>query len=490
MKLEKLREATIPIVPSTLAQPASKEELQVSEASLVGLIENTVDLLWSIDTFGRILSFNRAVAKLAKLDSGVELAAGMHFSEFHAAEFRSLWAALYQRALCGEHFIFSGDRQENWRGNAIEFSFNPIWSEVSPESPGSTGRFVTGVAVLGHDVTDHLNMTRDLLQSKANISALIENTNNLIWSIDSEGRVLAFNAAAAMSSQSRTGLQPRHGDHVSNFHAKPTLDFFMEAYERALRSERFSAELRLEDDQDRIFEFSFNPILSDSTEPSSNGATNIVTGVAVFGKEVTAEREMTRELVDSKANLFSLLENTEDRIWSVDAEGILLTFNSAAAETHLRFGHVSLELGMHISQLHTFFLKEEWAEWYQKAFRGEQFTTEIYHPEYKTHSFASLNPIWSDISDPTSDAPARKVSGISIFVRDITDLRRQTQELIQSKEQAEEMNRLKSAFLANMSHEIRTPMTAILGFADHLAESLTDEDQVESAQIIKRSAAR
>src|ERR1035437_1714409 len=64
-------------------------------------------------------------------------------------------------------------------------------------------------------------------------------------------------------------------------------------------------------------------------------------------------------------------------------------------------------------------------------------------------------------------------------------------ELIESRDKAEESDRLKSAFLANMSHEIRMPMNGILGFANLLKEKdITIEDQHEFINIIKDSGAR
>jgi signal transduction histidine kinase len=70
-------------------------------------------------------------------------------------------------------------------------------------------------------------------------------------------------------------------------------------------------------------------------------------------------------------------------------------------------------------------------------------------------------------------------------------LKRESLDLINAKQMAEESDRLKSAFLANMSHEIRTPMNGILGFSDLLSEpDLTGEVQQKYISIIQKSGVR
>ena len=63
--------------------------------------------------------------------------------------------------------------------------------------------------------------------------------------------------------------------------------------------------------------------------------------------------------------------------------------------------------------------------------------------------------------------------------------------LIRSKERAEESDRLKTAFLANMSHEIRTPMNGIMGFLQLLNDvDLTSDDRQYYFEIINKSGER
>jgi PAS domain S-box-containing protein len=74
--------------------------------------------------------------------------------------------------------------------------------------------------------------------------------------------------------------------------------------------------------------------------------------------------------------------------------------------------------------------------------------------------------------------------------QDITDRKRIEEEIIQAKNKAEEMNRLKSSFLANMSHELRTPMVGILGFSEILANEIDIEELKNFAYSIHTSGKR
>lgn len=67
---------------------------------------------------------------------------------------------------------------------------------------------------------------------------------------------------------------------------------------------------------------------------------------------------------------------------------------------------------------------------------------------------------------------------------------RYDEELIEAKNKAEEMNRLKTNFLANMSHELRTPMVGIMGYTEILKREIKSPELKEMSGEIYESANR
>lgn len=82
---------------------------------------------------------------------------------------------------------------------------------------------------------------------------------------------------------------------------------------------------------------------------------------------------------------------------------------------------------------------------------------------------------------------------LKIFAQMLVNVRLRkeiVEQLIAAKEKAEEMNKVKSNFFANMSHELRTPFVGIIGFAEILASSLKDPDDLEMVNGILKSSER
>ncbi len=73
-------------------------------------------------------------------------------------------------------------------------------------------------------------------------------------------------------------------------------------------------------------------------------------------------------------------------------------------------------------------------------------------------------------------------------VMDITSRKKIEEELIISKEKAEQATIAKSQFLSIMSHEIRTPMNAVIGLAHLLLQENLSDDQKENLKTLKSSA--
>ncbi len=74
------------------------------------------------------------------------------------------------------------------------------------------------------------------------------------------------------------------------------------------------------------------------------------------------------------------------------------------------------------------------------------------------------------------------------IVRDITLEKKNLDELIIAKKEAEEAAQIKDEFLSVMSHEIRTPLNSVIGLSNLLIKRSPREDQLEIVKTLKSSA--
>jgi diguanylate cyclase (GGDEF)-like protein/PAS domain S-box-containing protein len=257
------------------------------------------------------------------------------------------------------------------------------------------------------------------IQAKANLEALIESTEDLIWSVDPHLRLITFNRAFKEHFEKNFGGQVAPGIGLAELLPAALAVYWPPLYGRALRGEKFSSELLLVDG--RMLELSFSPIVV-------RGET---TGVSVFGKNITERKRAEGALQEAKANLSTLIESTEDLIWSVDLDFRLVTFNSALRKNIFETLGVDLELGMRFHELLPPERSVLWLPFYQRVIAQGPFRVE--YPLIKPRILElSFNPIVVDGA----------TTGISVFGKDITERKRAEAELRESGDFLREAQRI------------------------------------------------
>jgi PAS domain S-box-containing protein len=186
-------------------------------------------------------------------------------------------------------------------------------------------------------------------------------------------------------------------------------------------------------------------------------------------------RRRTQQLVESRARFRRLAEATTEGI-ILHRDGDILDVNRALTDM---MGYDRQELmGRSFQSVLSHSTRE--SEWEELRTATEP-PTEVVLVREDGSSF----PAEIDERVVTAAEQRARVAAI----RDITEQKRRETELVEAKEEAEEMARLKSSLLNNMSHEFRTPITSILGYAEVILEE-PDADHEPFALHIRRSGQR
>lgn len=167
---------------------------------------------------------------------------------------------------------------------------------------------IGGILFNLRDVTARKEAEESLQKSRANMTAIIENSNVAIYSIDRQFRYISFNSLLKKQLQQTFGLEVKVGDPVFEFLRKVDpgeLADWERVYTEAFRGNRLEFEKEYKyGDHHSFTAFSINPIVDG----------HYVTGLACFAWDVTPQRLAAHKVAQSEARFRALIENNYDAI--------------------------------------------------------------------------------------------------------------------------------------------------------------------------------
>jgi len=169
-----------------------------------------------------------------------------------------------------------------------------------------------------------LSRTDELKDSQANLTALINNTRDSIWSVDTEFKILAFNTVFAENCRLAYDATLARGFDLQPYLPEAERQQWRTWYERALAGERFIVEHRFDFKHRQMdAELYFNPILDEAGQPQ---------GVAAFGRNITHHKQAQEDLRRHNEYLAALHETALGLGQRLDVTSLLETIITRAGQ--------------------------------------------------------------------------------------------------------------------------------------------------------------
>ena len=317
-----------------------------------------------------------------------------------------------------------------------------------------------------YDVTSLKDRERELEEKSHLLQATLDNIDEAVFVLDEDLKLFAWNdryfEMYGFPDSLRTVGTPfenliRKGIELG-YHEGDDPDEVLRIRMNLMRR-------ALNEDVDFIRYFPDGRVLSCTRHPFPGG------GVIDISRDVTDNHRREEALRNSEATLRAIFETAGTGIAVLSPGGDLLQVNPAF-ENFLGYSNEELIGTNHLDHNHPD-ENEGAKKRFKSALDGE---TKAYTVS-KRYVRKDGSVIWGQGTLSTLTGEDGRPTLFILLVKDVTEERSTEASLIEAKEAAKKVSRVKSEFLANVSHEIRTPMNSIIGFGKLLSQTELDERQ-------------
>ena len=271
-------------------------ELKKKQINLEALINNTEDIIFSIDTNYNIIEFNIILYEIA-YNQNLILQKGDSIFLILRPESHDKFKSIYHKVLQGkivkdlEQFKKSNEDNLTY----YETNYHPIFSDEK----------VIGISIFSKNVTARINSEQELknsqvalLKSQFELKAILDSTDNIHFFIGPDLKVISYNKQAYVLVFRTFNKQIKRGDSMLEFVLMNEKEGFQNNFKRVLKGESFKVEKNTDLGFGMYwYEFSYYPV---------NNSNNEILGVSFNIKNITDRKIKEIEIT----NLSNLLEST------------------------------------------------------------------------------------------------------------------------------------------------------------------------------------